>query len=131
MDLELFLAFLLICHVLPLSVSVSAEEDTICLESFDCGSLTRITFPFFGWSYPSDCGFCMLDCEAKSKIAFELSKKQWFFVKSISDDSVITVHDNVLEHLFGGLSCKTFDYDIRLPKSPSISYSYSVLCLFN
>ncbi|CDP00655.1 unnamed protein product [Coffea canephora] len=130
MGFGLFLGFFLISHVVPLSLSAeedskSADATTTCPESFNCGNLTGVGFPFFNSSGSSHCGLLELDCEAKPspKIAvFGFSEDQWLEALAIGN-SAITLHDHKLEYLLANRSCHSFFYVTPLPKYPSISHS--------
>ena len=123
MGFGLFLGFFLISHVLPLSVS--AEEDTTCPESFNCGNLSGVGFPFFHSSHYPHCGFLKLNCEAKPSptIVFDFATDQWVEALAIGN-SAITLHDHHLELLLRDRSCEFFDHGVMpLPNFSSISYS--------
>nr|XP_027100239.1 LEAF RUST 10 DISEASE-RESISTANCE LOCUS RECEPTOR-LIKE PROTEIN KINASE-like 2.4 isoform X1 [Coffea arabica] len=128
MGFGLFLAFFLISHVLPLSLSAEEDgksTDATCPESFNCGNLTGVRFPFFDSSHSSHCGLLKLNCEAMQSptIVFDFTEDLWVEALDMRN-SVIRLHDYKLEHLLAVKSCEYFDFGVLpLPNYSSISYS--------
>ncbi|XP_027100239.2 LEAF RUST 10 DISEASE-RESISTANCEUS RECEPTOR-LIKE PROTEIN KINASE-like 2.4 isoform X1 [Coffea arabica] len=130
MGFGLFLAFFLISHVLPLSLSAEEDgksTDATCPESFNCGNLTGVRFPFFDSSHSSHCGLLKLNCEAMQSptIVFDFTEDLWVEALDMRN-SVIRLHDYKLEHLLAVKSCEYFDFGV-MPLTNYSSISYSIL----
>ncbi|KAL3510729.1 hypothetical protein ACH5RR_030130 [Cinchona calisaya] len=123
MFLGLFLAFFLICNVLSLSAQEYSNTSTTCPEYFNCRNFKGLGFPFFSFNLPG-CGLCMLDCEANPspKIALDSQPEHWFDVIYIGD-SVVKLHDPILQSHLDNQRCESFSYNIHPRPSPAISYS--------
>ncbi|KAL3510727.1 hypothetical protein ACH5RR_030128 [Cinchona calisaya] len=123
MFLGLFLVFSLICNVLSLSAQEHSNTSTTCPEYFNCRNFKGLSFPFFNFSLPG-CGLCMLDCEGNPspKLALDSQPEHWFDVKYI-DDSVVKLHDPILQSHLDNQICESFSYNIHPRPSPAISYS--------
>ncbi|XP_009613694.2 rust resistance kinase Lr10-like isoform X1 [Nicotiana tomentosiformis] len=90
-----------------------------CTKKFQCGNLGNLSFPFYK-STQLDCGLCKVDCEAPPNPIIELDgvkyqalEKQEFFIK---------IKDIILGNLLQNKSCQSFDRNLSLPISPSITY---------
>ncbi|CAL5419431.1 unnamed protein product [Camellia sinensis] len=125
------LAFFVLSHLLFLH---SAGEDNTsfqnCPQSFQCGKLGQINFPYSNTSYPH-CGLCTVDCREKvpklnfsedHHISYELHGKL-----SNDDDHILNVTDKNLESLIKSKSCDIFTFYLRwsLPTTPSVSFTVS------
>ncbi|GMP83406.1 hypothetical protein CsSME_00037330 [Camellia sinensis var. sinensis] len=122
------LAFFVLSHLLFLH---SAGEDNTsfqnCPQSFQCGRLGQINFPYSNTTYPQ-CGFCTVDCsEATPKLNFGV-EQQWYEVHDkFLNHEVQNVTDKILESLIKSKSCDVFTF--YLPTSllitPSVSFIVS------
>ena len=118
MALPMILAFFFLSHLIPL------YSCSTCPEHFQCQNLGRMYFPYTNFSH-SDCGLCMLDCNAQPSLKIKLSQwsDQWFDVKTTSQRNPIKLYDPVLQNLLVNRSCDSFYHSIYLPDSPSISFT--------
>ncbi|KAL7240356.1 hypothetical protein ACSBR2_006079 [Camellia fascicularis] len=100
-------AFFIVSHLVIL---YSNGENNIyphnCPESFDCGNLGQIKFPFSNDTYPR-CGLCMVNfSETVPKI--HLGKGKSNEVNEFLKDEPLKVSDNLLGDLVSAQSCKNF-----------------------
>ena len=79
---------------LQASLCRQSKEFKICSQTFNCGNLTGITYPFYGQDRPDYCGhpgFELLEC-AQSQLPKLMIKSQKFLVIGInSTSSTITI----------------------------------------
>ncbi|GMP83458.1 hypothetical protein CsSME_00037360 [Camellia sinensis var. sinensis] len=129
------LAFFVLSHLLFLHTA--GEDNTSfqnCPQSFQCGKLGQINFPYSNISYPH-CGLCTVDCREKvPKLNFSVDI--WYELHgklSNDDDHILNVTDKNLESLIKSNSCDVFDFYLNwsLPTTPSVSFTVSpILTLF-
>ncbi|CAL5350207.1 unnamed protein product [Camellia sinensis] len=123
------LAFFVLSHLLFLH-SFGEDNNSFqhCPESFHCGNLGEISFPYSNTSYPH-CGLCTVDCKGKvqklgvtDQIWYELHGKL-----SNDDDHILNVTDKNLERLIKSKSCDLFTFYLSwtLPTTPSFSFTVS------
>lgn len=86
--------FILALTNLQASLCRQSKEFKICSQTFNCGNLTGITYPFYGQDRPDYCGhpgFELLEC-AQSQLPKLMIKSQKFLVIGInSTSSTITI----------------------------------------
>ncbi|CAL5421627.1 unnamed protein product [Camellia sinensis] len=101
-----------------------------CPESFHCGNLGEISFPYSNTSYPH-CGLCTVDCKGKvPKLNFGVTDQIWYELHgklSNDDDHILNVTDKNLESLIKSKSCDLFTFYLSwtLPTTPSFSFTVS------
>ncbi|KAI7997643.1 LEAF RUST 10 DISEASE-RESISTANCE LOCUS RECEPTOR-LIKE PROTEIN KINASE-like 1.1 [Camellia lanceoleosa] len=125
------LAFFVLSHLLLLH---SAGEDNTsfqnCPQSFQCGKLGQIYFPYSNTSYPH-CGLCIVDCREKvPKLNFSVDHQILYELHgklSNDDDHILNVTDKKLESLIKSNSCDVFTSYLSwsLPNTPSVSFTVS------
>ncbi|XP_059649109.1 LEAF RUST 10 DISEASE-RESISTANCE LOCUS RECEPTOR-LIKE PROTEIN KINASE-like 1.1 [Cornus florida] len=101
----------------------STDEDDkkplpICPKSFQCGNHTTISFPFTNHTY-SHCGI-ELHCPKKGG-KIQLRSQFWYDVESIND-SILKIHDPVLEQHIAQGSCDDTFKNLTLPYFPFVSF---------
>ncbi|KAI9169483.1 hypothetical protein LWI28_013047 [Acer negundo] len=122
MAVATYLVFFLISHQLLLSLS-EQDLNPRC-PSFRCGHLGNIGFPFSNRTHP-DCGLFVVDnCTELFDQKIQLLKKESsFYVKEISQDNTLWLHDHPLSKSFDiNPSCESF-INMTLPRSPFVSFS--------
>ncbi|THF99415.1 hypothetical protein TEA_016438 [Camellia sinensis var. sinensis] len=88
-------------------------------ESFDCGNLGQIKFPFSNDTYPR-CGLCMANfSETVPKIL--LGKGKSYEVDKFLKDEALKVSENLLGDLISSESCKNFS-NLTVPNRPPIFF---------
>ncbi|CAL5350212.1 unnamed protein product [Camellia sinensis] len=125
------LGFFVLSH-LPFLHSAGDDNTSFqnCPQSFQCGKLRQINFPYSNTSYPH-CGLCTVDCReevpklifsADHQISYELHGKL-----SNDDDHILNVTDKNLESLIKSKSCDVFTFYLNwtLPTTPSVSFTVS------
>ncbi|XP_070043444.1 LEAF RUST 10 DISEASE-RESISTANCEUS RECEPTOR-LIKE PROTEIN KINASE-like 1.1 isoform X2 [Nicotiana tomentosiformis] len=90
-----------------------------CTKEFQCGSLGNLSFPFYK-STQLDCGLCKVDCEVTPNPIIELEGVKYQALEK--HDVFIKLKDFTLEHFLKNKSCQSFDRNLSLPISPSITY---------
>ncbi|GMP83461.1 hypothetical protein CsSME_00037363 [Camellia sinensis var. sinensis] len=125
------LAFFVLSHLLFLH---SAGEDNTsfqnCPQSFHCGKLGQINFPYSNTSYPL-CGLCNVDCGGKvPKLNFSVDHQILYDLHgklSNDDDHILNVTDKTLESLIKSNSCDVFTSYLSwsLPNTLSVSFTVS------
>ncbi|CAL5421632.1 unnamed protein product [Camellia sinensis] len=99
-------------------------------ESFHCGNLEEISFPYSNTTYPH-CGLCTVDCRKKVlKLNFDIDDQNWYELrgKLYNDDQrVLNVADKRLERHIKSKSCDVFTFNSNrtLPTAPSVSFTVS------
>ncbi|KAM3328449.1 LEAF RUST 10 DISEASE-RESISTANCE LOCUS RECEPTOR-LIKE PROTEIN KINASE-like 2.1 [Capsicum galapagoense] len=118
MDLvSLFFAFIFF-HLLCFdSAHGQTTSHSSCTEKFDCGMLGSLSFPFYKSSEP-DCGLWKVDCDNRLT---ELEGMKFEILEKYAASMRLKVP--ILGDLLKKNSCQTFDKDITLPFTPSISYT--------
>ena len=123
------LRFFLLSHmsvVLLWAVNVNGHHDE-CPDSFDCGSLGTIRFPFTK-AGRQDCGALEIyDCDQKhAHLKFGGKRFQVTKIKPHGDNPIVYVIDDDLGKLLESGNCKAFGYNITLPpSSPLGNFSIS------
>ncbi|GMP58984.1 hypothetical protein CsSME_00022447 [Camellia sinensis var. sinensis] len=88
-------------------------------ESFDCGNLGQIKFPFSKDTYPR-CGLCMANfSETVPKIL--LGKGKSYEVDKFLKDEALKVSENLLGDLISSESCKNFS-NLTVPNRPPVFF---------
>ncbi|KAM3269586.1 LEAF RUST 10 DISEASE-RESISTANCE LOCUS RECEPTOR-LIKE PROTEIN KINASE-like 2.1 [Capsicum chacoense] len=88
-----------------------------CTDKFDCGILGSFSFPFYKSGEP-DCGLWKVDCDNRLT---ELEGMKFEILEKYGDSMRLKVP--ILGDHLKNKSCQTFDKDITLPFTPSISYT--------
>ncbi|KAI8022010.1 LEAF RUST 10 DISEASE-RESISTANCE LOCUS RECEPTOR-LIKE PROTEIN KINASE-like 1.1 [Camellia lanceoleosa] len=92
-----------------------------CPQSFNCGKLGPIKFPFSNDSTYSQCGLCTVNCsEPVPKLHFWLMEERYEVKEFLNDEAV-----NVSDKLISSNSCDIFSNLLLPPPTPSISYTIS------
>ncbi|GMP58956.1 hypothetical protein CsSME_00022432 [Camellia sinensis var. sinensis] len=87
-----------------------------CPQSFNCGKLGPIKFPFSNDTYPR-CGLCTVNCsELVPKLHFWSMEERYEVEEFLNDEAV-----NVIDKLMNSNSCDIFQY---LASSPSYSFRF-------
>ncbi|XP_028768284.1 rust resistance kinase Lr10-like [Neltuma alba] len=127
MAVVLEFCFLLVSHLLLLSVGYGNASHIKCLGSFNCGELGSLQLPFTKPELP-DCGLMVVhNCDASDK-PIELEKngsRSFLQLKAVFlQQSLITVFDQDLHNrLQSNGSCEAFNHNISIPaSSPLISF---------
>ncbi|XP_028120729.1 LEAF RUST 10 DISEASE-RESISTANCE LOCUS RECEPTOR-LIKE PROTEIN KINASE-like 1.1 isoform X1 [Camellia sinensis] len=122
------MAFFVLSHLLFLH---SAGEDNTsfqnCPQSFQCGKLGQIKFPYSNITYPQ-CGLCTVNCgEAIPKLNFSVDQPWYEVHDKFLNHEVQNVTDKNLESLIKSKSCDVFTFYLRwsLPTTPSVSFTVS------
>ncbi|KAI8022006.1 LEAF RUST 10 DISEASE-RESISTANCE LOCUS RECEPTOR-LIKE PROTEIN KINASE-like 1.1 [Camellia lanceoleosa] len=101
-----------------------------CPQSFNCGKLGPIKFPFSNNTYPG-CGLCTVNCSEPVPIIYLWWKDERYEVKEFLNDEDVNVSDKYLRKLLSSNSCDIFSNFLFLYRTPSISYTISTnLTLF-
>ncbi|OIS95741.1 PREDICTED: LEAF RUST 10 DISEASE-RESISTANCE LOCUS RECEPTOR-LIKE PROTEIN KINASE-like 1.1 [Nicotiana attenuata] len=93
-----------------------------CTKEFQCGNLRNLSFPFYK-STQLDCGLCKVDCEENPHPIIELNGVKYQALEK--QDVFIKIKDSILGNLLENKSCQSFDRNLSLPISPSITYRVS------
>ncbi|THF99417.1 hypothetical protein TEA_016440 [Camellia sinensis var. sinensis] len=93
-----------------------------CPQSFNCGKLGPIKFPFSNDTYRG-CGLCTVNCSEPVPIIY-LGKDKPYEVKKFLNDEAVNVSDKSLRDLICSKSCDIFN-NFTLFSRPSISYTIS------
>ncbi|XP_028057864.1 LEAF RUST 10 DISEASE-RESISTANCE LOCUS RECEPTOR-LIKE PROTEIN KINASE-like 1.1 [Camellia sinensis] len=93
-----------------------------CPQSFNCGKLGPIKFPFSNDTYRG-CGLCTVNCSEPVPIIY-LGKDKPYEVKKFLNDEAVNVSDKSLRDLISSKSCDIFN-NFTLFSRPSISYTIS------
>ncbi|CAL5419208.1 unnamed protein product [Camellia sinensis] len=122
------LAFFVLSHLLFLH---SAGQDNTsfqnCPQSFQCGKLGQIKFPYSDITYPQ-CGLCTVNCgEAIPKLNFGVDQLWYEVHDKFLNHEVQNVTDKNLESLIKSKSCDVFTSYLgwSLPTAPSVSFTVS------
>ncbi|CAL5338833.1 unnamed protein product [Camellia sinensis] len=121
MDLMANVAIMLIVH--------STGQDDVhgyqhgCPQSFNCGKLGPVKFPFSNDTYPR-CGLCTVNCSEPVPIIKLGWKRKPYEVKEFLNDEAVNVSDKLLGDLISSKSCDIFS-NLSLFSGPSISYTIS------
>ncbi|CAL5421603.1 unnamed protein product [Camellia sinensis] len=122
------LAFFVLSHLLFLH---SAGQDNTsfqnCPQSFQCGKLGQIKFPYSNITYPQ-CGLCTVNCgEAIPKLNFGVDQLWYEVHDKFLNHEVQNVTDKNLESLIKSKSCDVFSVHLAttLPTTPSVSFTVS------
>ncbi|CAL5396616.1 unnamed protein product [Camellia sinensis] len=95
-----------------------------CPESFNCGKLGLIKFPFSNDTYPR-CGLCTVNCSEPVPIIYLGWTHQPYEVKEFLNDEAVNVSDKYLRKLISSNSCDIFSKSLFPYPTPSISYTIS------
>ncbi|KAI8001489.1 LEAF RUST 10 DISEASE-RESISTANCE LOCUS RECEPTOR-LIKE PROTEIN KINASE-like 1.1 [Camellia lanceoleosa] len=91
-----------------------------CPQSFNCGKLGPIKFPFSNDTYPR-CGLCTVNCsEPVPKLHFGWMEERYEVKEFLNDEAV-----NVRDKLISSNSCDIFSTLLLPHPTPSISYTIS------
>ncbi|KAL7240320.1 hypothetical protein ACSBR2_006052 [Camellia fascicularis] len=97
-----------------------------CPQSFNCGKLGPIKFPFSNDTYPR-CGLCTVNCSEPVPIIYwgwKHERYERYEVKEFLNDEAVNVRHKWLEELINSKSCDIFS-NLTLLSGPSISYTIS------
>ena len=95
-----------------------------CPNSFDCGGLGTMRFPFTK-AERQDCGALAIHgCEDNQKVHLTIGGKK-FPVRQIGLYSVFILDEDLRELLESG-SCKAFDHNITLPPTSPLGFFYTI-----
>ncbi|MCD9644327.1 hypothetical protein HAX54_032513 [Datura stramonium] len=90
-----FLAYIVLfflTHLPPLS-SLDKQLFSNCGKSFNCGNITRITYPFWGNDRPKECGYpgFELQCDDQGNTEIQMSNIKYLVLDINLDAQIITV----------------------------------------
>ncbi|XP_028098912.1 LEAF RUST 10 DISEASE-RESISTANCE LOCUS RECEPTOR-LIKE PROTEIN KINASE-like 1.1 isoform X2 [Camellia sinensis] len=95
-----------------------------CPQSFNCGKLGPVKFPFSNDTYPR-CGLCTVNCSEPVPIIKLGWKRKPYEVKEFLNDEAVNVSDKLLGDLISSKSCDIFS-NLSLFSGPrDISYTMS------
>ncbi|CAL5396595.1 unnamed protein product [Camellia sinensis] len=95
-----------------------------CPQSFNCGKLGPIQFPFSNDTYPR-CGLCTVNCSEPVPIIKLGWKHKPYEVKEFLNDEAVNVSDKSLRDLISSKSCDIFS-NLTLLSGPSGPISYTI-----
>ncbi|XP_009775398.1 LEAF RUST 10 DISEASE-RESISTANCEUS RECEPTOR-LIKE PROTEIN KINASE-like 1.1 [Nicotiana sylvestris] len=104
------------------SALVQNTSSSSCTKEFQCGNLGNLSFPFYK-STQIDCGLCKVDCEATPNPIIELDGVKYQALEK--SEVFIKIKDTILGNLLENKSCQSFDRNLSLTISPSITYRFS------
>ncbi|XP_059315509.1 uncharacterized protein LOC132066154 [Lycium ferocissimum] len=96
-----------------------------CTKEFQCGNLGNLSFPFYKSTEIDGCGLCKVDCEGIPNATIELEGVKYQALEK--NDVFITLKDPILGELLKKNNCQTFDRNLSIPVSPSITYRFDRL----
>ncbi|GMP59003.1 hypothetical protein CsSME_00022457 [Camellia sinensis var. sinensis] len=123
-------SFFVVSHLL---IVHSTGQDDVhgyqhgCPQSFNCGKLGPIKFPFSNDTYPR-CGLCTVNCSEPVPIIYSSWKHERYEryeVKEFLNDEAVNVSDKYLRKLISSNSCHIFSNFFFPYYIPSISYTIS------
>ncbi|CAL5338838.1 unnamed protein product [Camellia sinensis] len=126
-------SFFVVSHLL---IVHSTGQDDVhgyqhgCPQSFNCGKLGPIKFPFSNDTYPR-CGLCTVNCSEPVPIIYSSWKHERYEryeVKEFLNDEAVNVSDKYLRKLISSNSCHIFSNFFFPYYIPSISYTISPKC---
>ncbi|KAL0431325.1 UNVERIFIED_CONTAM: LEAF RUST 10 DISEASE-RESISTANCE LOCUS RECEPTOR-LIKE PROTEIN KINASE-like 2.1 [Sesamum radiatum] len=107
---ELFFILLALATLLPIHFpGFYSQQDESCSDSFQCGNITNIKFPFWGGRQPQACGlsgFQLLDCDGDFPLLI-----------------IPPLIYRVLEFHFSNRTLKVARQDLLNPTCPTTSYN--------
>ncbi|CAK9151265.1 unnamed protein product [Ilex paraguariensis] len=103
------------------SAEGKTKAQSSCPESFPCGHLGLMKFPFSNFSRPH-CGLFLLNCDVPSPQIQVVKQEQWYKIKNISRPNAFEIHDKVFQNHLDYPGCDSFS-DITPPNSPIISFT--------
>ncbi|KAK4367964.1 hypothetical protein RND71_011756 [Anisodus tanguticus] len=92
-----FLAYTVLLFILiHLSYSLESQWFASCSKSFNCGNITRITYPFWGNDRPKECGYpgFELQCNDHGNTIIQISNIKYLVLNINLDAQIITVTRN-------------------------------------
>ena len=116
-----------ICVILSLLlmlVQAKRRNDSTCPKSFSCGKLTDLSFPFSLSTQP-DCGIVPIShCDAKPFPRIQLVPGgEWYYAMGKEYTYTIVFVDLRFQTTSTQHQCQSFNENISLSSSPSISYT--------
>ncbi|GMP59046.1 hypothetical protein CsSME_00022486 [Camellia sinensis var. sinensis] len=120
---SIFAFFVVVSHLLILH-STGQGSMHGCPQSFNCGKLGPIKFPFSNDTYPQ-CGLCTVNCSEPVPIIYLGWTHQPYEVKEFLNDEAVNVSDKYLRKLISSNSCDIFSKSLFPYPTPSISYTIS------
>ncbi|XP_019172592.1 PREDICTED: LEAF RUST 10 DISEASE-RESISTANCE LOCUS RECEPTOR-LIKE PROTEIN KINASE-like 1.1 [Ipomoea nil] len=97
---------------------VESKSQDSCPLEFKCGNIPQVSFPFSNKSHP-DCGFLILDCDAKPSPTLEVGKDRYEVLQMGNDFTKF--FDPLLNKSIQNRSCDTFSRNLAFLNTPLIS----------
>ncbi|KAI8023545.1 LEAF RUST 10 DISEASE-RESISTANCE LOCUS RECEPTOR-LIKE PROTEIN KINASE-like 1.1 [Camellia lanceoleosa] len=117
---SIFAFFVVVSHLLILHTTGQGSMYG-CPQSFNCGKLGPIKFPFSNDSTYSRCGLCTVNCsEPVPKLHFWWMEERYEVKEFLNDEAV-----NVRDKLISSNSCDIFSTSLLPHPTTSISYTIS------
>ncbi|XP_028077691.1 LEAF RUST 10 DISEASE-RESISTANCE LOCUS RECEPTOR-LIKE PROTEIN KINASE-like 1.1 [Camellia sinensis] len=113
-------SFFVVSHLLIVHSTGQDDNQHGCPQSFNCGKLGPIKFPFSNDTYPR-CGLCTVNCsELVPKLHYWWIEERYEVKEFLNDEAV-----NVRDKLISSNSCDIFSTLLLPHPTPSISYTIS------
>ncbi|XP_069153002.1 rust resistance kinase Lr10 isoform X2 [Solanum lycopersicum] len=96
------------------------QNNSSCVDEFECGNIDNVRFPFSLSSQP-DCGLYTIDCDVIPNPTIRIGENVYSVLRQ-GYSGGFRVLDRTLDYLLARNNCETFDKGISFPNSPSISF---------